>query len=234
MSWLSKFYEDRLRPKMEIEMRERIVRKILVDSSALIDGRMLQLYQDNFLDGEIMIPSFILREVQQLADSTEYVSSKKGKRALEVVDKLKKMMAHSGSSLLKLPIHEDSTYKEVDDKLIHYALTLRNSVILTTDGNLGKVAETYDVKIINLNTLASSLRSMVLKGDKFSIKLIERSKKLENVGQCIGYLADGTLVCVEKSSEFLGKVVPIEITNVLNNLPTGRIAFAKLDWGERN
>jgi uncharacterized protein YacL len=233
MGWLSKHFEDRLRPIIEAEVQTRITRKVVVDSSAIIDGRMLQLYQENFLDGEILIPSFVLREIQQLADSTEYTSSKKGKRGLEVVEKLKKMAAHKGASV-KFPIHEDPTYKEVDDKVVHYALALPNSVILTTDGNLGKVAEAFDAKVMNLNTIASGLRTMILAGDKFSVKLQEKSKKVQNVGQCIGYLPDGTLVCVEKCSEYLGKVVPIEITNVLNNLPTGRIAFAKLDWGERN
>jgi uncharacterized protein YacL len=236
MKWLSDYFEKKLKPKIEAEVRAKSVRKILIDSSALIDGRMLQLYHDNFLDGEITIPSFILREIQQLADSTEYMSSKKGKRGLEVVDKLKKMVAAKGSAVV-FPIYEDpmfhSIYKEVDDKLIHYALAIPNSVILTTDGNLGKVAQAFDVNVMNLNTIASGLRSMVVKGDRFSIKLLERSKKAENIGQCIGYLNDGTLVCVEKSSEFLGTVVPIEITNVLNNLPTGRIAFAKLNWGEK-
>lgn len=232
MGWLSKYYENKLMPKIEAEIREKYIRKIVVDTSALIDGRMIQLYQNSFLDGILVIPSFVLREVQNLADSTEYMSSKKGKRALEVVSKLKKMAIYK-SSYVRFPVHEDPLYKEVDDKLIHYALTLRNSVVLTTDGNLGKVADAYDVKVININTLAADLRSLVIRGDKFSVKLQERSRKPEAVGQCIGYLPDGTLVCVEKSAEFLGKVVPIEITNVLNNLPTGRIAFAQLDWGKR-
>ena len=242
MKWLKQYYEKQLRPQIEAETRIKteaelrsklvaeITRKILVDSSALIDGRVLQLYKDNFLDGEIMVPSFILREIQQIADSTDHTTSKKGKRALEAVAVIGASMAANGKSL-QFPIHEDSTYSEVDDKLIYYAKTLSNSVVLTEDGNLSKVAELVGVRVINIHALASSLRSMVVPGDRCSVKLVEPGRKADNMGQCIGYLPDGTLVCVEKCREFLGKMVPIEITKVLHNLPTGRIAFAKLNWG---
>jgi uncharacterized protein YacL len=252
MEWLKRYYEKQLRPQIEAEtwakaeievraktitevrdkIRMEVTRKILVDSSALIDGRVLQLYKDNFLDGEIMVPSFILREIQQLADSTDHTTSKKGKRALEAVAALSTSMAANGKSL-QFPIHEDAAYPLVDDKLIYYAKTLPNSVVLTEDGNLGKVAELVGVKVINIHALASSLRSMVLPGDRFSIKLVEPGRKADDWGQCIGYLPDGTLVCVDKCREFLGKTVSIEITKVLHNLPTGRIAFARLNWGEK-
>jgi uncharacterized protein YacL len=240
MGWLSKYYENKLRPKIEAEVREKYTRKIVVDTSALVDGRMVQLYEENFLDGEFIIPSFVISELNGFVKSGRSVPMEKGRRGLEMIEKLKVQIGMKGGKI-KFPVFDEPESgllsEEVRDRIIYYAMGLQNSIILTAEKKTDKLAErevcpdtfVRDVKTVNINSIATGLRSVVLRGDRFSIKLVDKGRY---GGQCTGYLPDGTLVCVEKSAEFLYRTVPIEITNVLNNLPKGRIAFAELNWGE--
>lgn len=206
-------------PYVKFKRQDLQEEQIVVDTSSIIDGRILDIVKTSFLEGRFVVPHFVLGELQALADSTDYLKRQKGKRGIEVLHALKKEPA------IEVFISEENveSVTEVDEKLVKLAQIL-DCKILTTDYNLNRIAQLQGVKILNINDLANALKPILLPGEKLSLKLIKEGKEHN---QAIGYLDDGTMVVVEQAKWLIGKNVDIEVTSVLQS-PSGRIIFTKL------
>ncbi len=192
---------------------------LIVDTSVLIDGRVYELMKSGFIDYKLVIPKFIIKELQELADCSSDLKRQRGRRGLEVLNKLR------DDNEIEAKIY-DIDYPEieaVDAKLVKLALEIK-AAILTNDFNLTKVAKVQNIKVLNLNTLANLMRPRLMSGEEISLKIIKEGKE---AGQGVGYLEDGTMIVVENASKYVGKVVDIVIDSAIQT-PTGRIIFAKL------
>jgi len=198
------------------ELREEV---IIMDTSSIIDGRILDIVKTKFIEEKFIIPRFILNELQALADSTDHMKRQKGKRGIEILHALKK------EPDIEVEIHDQNLdeIKSVDEKVVKLAQNL-DSKVLTTDYNLNRIAQLEGVKILNINDLANALKPTFIAGERFELKLIKEGKEQN---QAIGYLEDGTMVVVEGAKRLIGKTVLIEVTSVLQS-PSGRIIFTKL------
>jgi uncharacterized protein YacL len=192
---------------------------VVVDTSSIIDGRILDIVKTGFVEAKFIVPRSVLNELQALADSTDYLKRQKGKRGIEILHSLKKEPA------IEVVIHEEENELklDVDEKIVKLAQFLESKV-LTTDYNLNRIAQLQGVKVLNINDLANALKPILLPGEKFSTKLIKEGKEHN---QAVGYLDDGTMVVVENSRWLIGKSVEVEVTSVLQS-PSGRIIFTKL------
>ncbi len=196
----------------------------VVDTSAIIDGRILQIAKTGFLEGTLVIPKFVLRELQNIADSKEHDRRVKGRHGLEIVKALKE---------LKNPevwfVDDDYPHiKEVDSKLIELAKR-KHAKLITTDYNLQELAEIRGVEVLNINQLALSIKPPLEAGDSLRIKIVREGKER---GQGIGYLIDGTMVVVDDAAQFIGKEIDCTVHSVIQQ-DTGRIVFARLKGREK-
>jgi uncharacterized protein YacL len=193
--------------------------KSLVDTCALIDGRILQLAKTGFIPGEILIPDFVIRELQGLADGRD---SLKRQRARDGLDMIKDLQ---GSQNVRVTILNDKveSFSEVDDKLIFLAKQ-RNAALYTTDYNLNKVADIEGVAVLNVNELSQLLRPIILPGEIVNIKLVQKGNEKK---QAVGYLEDGTMVVVDDADKKIGKVVKVEIGRSLQTV-AGKMMFGRL------
>jgi uncharacterized protein YacL len=194
---------------------------VVVDTSALIDGRIARVCQTGFLGAALVIPRFVLRELQGVADSSDPVKQARGRRGLDVLNDLRKLKH------LDLRINESEARPgDVDAKLVFLAQSM-NAKLLTTDYNLAKLAEFHGVTWLNLHTLAQALRAELVVGETLEVELVKPGK---DEGQAIGYLEDGAMVVVNHGRAALGQRVGVEIISVL---PTagGKMVFAKLTGG---
>ncbi|KAA0259181.1 TRAM domain-containing protein [Deferribacter autotrophicus] len=191
----------------------------VLDTSTLIDGRIVDVIDTGFVEGVLIIPVFVLKELQNIADSHEHLRRQKGKRGLNVLQRLKEQK--------KIPLIIDETdftdVGTVDEKLVMLAKKIKGKII-TTDYNLLKVAEIQNVEVLNINSLAIALRQTVLPGEELEITLVKEGKE-HNQG--VGYLEDGTMVVVENGKKYIGEKVKVEVTSLLQT-ETGRIIFTKL------
>lgn len=206
-------------PYVEFKREIRGVRPVLLDTSVLIDGRIEGVGDTGFLDAPLVVPQFVVDELQTLADLSDRVRRDRGRRGLDV---LKRLQAASG-----LDVSIDATDaggKNVDSRLLQLAAN-ENYRILTTDWNLNKVAQIHGVTVLNLNDLAGRLKAELLAGDQIEVEI---RKQGESDGQGVGYLPDGTMVVVEQAAERLNDSVPVVVTNSLQT-SAGRMVFAKLD-----
>ena len=205
--------------------------RLLVDTSALIDGRIADVSHTGFIPGQLIIPRFVLQELQHIADSSDPLRRRRGRRGLEMLSRLQK------ESEVPLQISEAnlSDIEEVDAKLVKLARTW-HCPIITTDFNLDRVAELEGVQVLNLNDLAASVKPVVLPGEEMELRIIQEGKEF---GQGVGFLDDGTMVVVEGGRKFLNNRVEVVITRVLQTA-VGRMIFAQLkngasrDRGERD
>jgi len=188
----------------------------ILDTSAIIDGRIADVIDTKVIDTQVIVPRFVLNELQQVADSQDKLKRNRGRRGLDILNRLRKSKG--------VEVHEvelpDIT--GVDAKLVKLAKTL-DARIVTTDFNLNKVAQVQGVEIINVNDLASALRPVVLQGEKLSIKVIRIG---ESAGQGVGYLDDGTMVVAEECASKIGQQVELTVTNVLQT-SAGRLIFGR-------
>jgi uncharacterized protein YacL len=191
----------------------------LVDTSALIDGRVLDVCRAGFLEGTLVLPRFVLYELQGLADSGDEDRRARGQRGLDMLSSLQRS---SGVSL-EVTERDYPELTEVDAKLVAMARD-RGAGLITVDGNLGRVAEVQNVTVLNLHTLADRLRPPVLPGDVLSLRITKPGK---DRGQGVGYLPDGTMVVVEGGRDHQGDKVTAEVTSILSN-NNGRMLFATL------
>ncbi|MCF7869820.1 MAG: TRAM domain-containing protein [Candidatus Omnitrophica bacterium] len=198
------------------ELREE---EVIVDTSSIIDGRILDIVKTGFVEAKFVIPRFVLNEMHTLSDSTDHMKRQKGKRAIEILHDLKKQP----NVETEVVEEEISVVKTVDEKIIKLAQNHRAKV-LTTDYNLNRIAQLQGVKVLNINDLANALKPSLIAGNTFNLKLVKEGKERN---QAIGYLEDGTMVVVEGGKKLIGKTVNVEVASVLQN-PSGRIIFTKL------
>jgi uncharacterized protein YacL len=192
---------------------------ILLDTSVIIDGRIADICKTGFLDGKFIVPRFVLKELQQVADSADSLKRERGRRGLDILGQLQK------NSNIDVKIHNDDfpDIKEVDLKLIKLAKVL-SAKIFTNDYNLNKVSEIQGIRVLNVNELASALRPVVLPGEMLEIRLIKEGKEYN---QGVGYLEDGTMVVVDNGRRLIGQNVNLIVGSVLQTA-AGRMIFAKL------
>lgn len=212
-------------PYVEFAKQVRGVRPLLLDTSALIDGRIDNFGKTGFLDAPLVVPQFVLGELQTLADSSDKLKRARGRRGLELLTKLQSN-AHTDVTIdtADMPGHS------VDHMLIRLAAD-QQLRILTTDYNLNKVAQIHGVTVLNINDLAGALRPQVIPGEELRVDLV---KPGESPTQGVGYLPDGTMVVVENGSDRIGQAVSLIVTNSLQT-SAGRMIFGRLieeDAGE--
>jgi uncharacterized protein YacL len=193
-------------------------RTILLDTSVIIDGRVSDIAKTGFLPGTLLIPRFVLNELQYIADSADSLRRQRGRRGMEVLAELQKVSAVS----VRISDIDVEGVREVDDKLVILARQLK-CPILTNDYNLNRVAELQGVIILNINELANAVKSVVLPGETMGIAIIQEGKEMN---QGVGYMDDGTMVVVEGGNRFIGQTKTVSITKVLQTA-AGRMIFAK-------
>ncbi|MBZ5720570.1 MAG: TRAM domain-containing protein [Acidobacteriia bacterium] len=194
----------------------------ILDTSVIIDGRISDIAETGFLDGIIVIPQFVLRELQLVADSADSLKRNRGRRGLDILQRLQKV------ATLQIQIVEDDfpTVREVDMKLIELA-KLYEGKIITNDFNLNKVAQLQGVEVLNINELANSLKPIVLPGETMKVFILKEGKEYN---QGVAYLDDGTMVVVDNARKMIGKTIDISVTSVLQTT-AGKMIFGK--WDER-
>ena len=194
----------------------------ILDTSVIIDGRISDIAETGFLDGIIVIPQFVLRELQLVADSADSLKRNRGRRGLDILQRLQKVAS------LQIQIVEDDfpAIREVDLKLIELA-KLYEGKIITNDFNLNKVAQLQGVEVLNINELANSLKPIVLPGETMKVFILKEGKEYN---QGVAYLDDGTMVVVDNARKMIGKTVDISVTSVLQTT-AGKMIFGK--WDER-
>jgi uncharacterized protein YacL len=192
---------------------------VVADASALIDGRILGVCQSHFLGGALVIPRFVIEELNRIADSPDPQRQSRGRRGLEVLNELRRVPG------FELRVHDVTleNRQQLDDKLIFVARSLK-ARLLTTDYNLAKLAEFHDVQWLNLNKLARALHPEVTVGDCFSVELVKPGKE---AGQAVGYLGDGSMVVVNEAEKHIGRELDVEVVNVVPSAG-GKMVFARL------
>lgn len=191
----------------------------ILDTSVIIDGRIADVAEVGFIEGVLIIPKFVIKELQYIADSSDPVKKVRGRRGLDVIKTIQNDIPEVEVKI----IGDDFKHvKEVDLKLVELAKKI-NGVIITNDFNLNKVASLQSVKVLNLNELANAIKPVVLPGEEMSLMLVKEGKEHR---QAIGYLDDGTMVVVDDAINFIGKEITVSITSVLQT-STGRMIFAK-------
>ncbi|BAZ45892.1 hypothetical protein NIES4102_29200 [Chondrocystis sp. NIES-4102] len=190
----------------------------ILDTSCIIDGRVEELLKTGFLEGQILIPQFVLQELQNLADTSNSQKRIRGRRGLDILNQMQE--EYPDRILLNKADYDD--IETVDSKLVRLAQEL-SATLLTNDYNLSKVANLQKVEILNINDLARSLRPIYLPGDHLELKILKQGKEPE---QGIGYLEDGTMVVVEEGSDRVGGEIQVVVTSSLQT-SAGRMIFAK-------
>lgn len=192
----------------------------ILDTSVIIDGRIADIAETGFLDGILVVPQFVLRELQLVADSADSMKRNRGRRGLDVLQRIQKM-AHLNVQL----IEEDFPHvKEVDLKLIELA-RLYDCKVVTNDFNLNKVAQLHGVTVLNINELANSLKPIVLPGEIMRVFILKEGKEYN---QGVAYLDDGTMVVVDNAKRMISKTIDITVTSVLQTT-AGKMIFGRFD-----
>jgi len=194
-------------------------RAILLDTSVIIDGRIADIARTGFLSGSLLIPRFVLNELQYIADSAESLRRQRGRRGMEVLSQLQK----DTTIPVRISDIDVEGVREVDDKLIVLARQLR-CPILTNDYNLNRIAELQGVAVLNVNELANAVKLVFLPGETVGVTIIQEGKE---TGQGVGYLDDGTMVVVEDGKNYQDKPVSVTVTKVLQTA-AGRMIFGRL------
>jgi uncharacterized protein YacL len=195
-------------------------RTILLDTSVIIDGRVSDIAKTGFLPGTLLIPRFVLNELQYIADSPDGLRRQRGRRGMEVLAELQKLP----NILVRISDINAEGVREVDDKLVVLARQLR-CPILTNDYNLNRVAELQGVTILNINELANAVKSVVLPSEHMNLNIFQEGKEF---GQGVGYMDDGTMVVVENGHDYIGEYKDVVVTKVLQT-DAGRMIFARVE-----
>ena len=192
---------------------------ILVDTSAIIDGRILDIYKTNFLTGRLVVPRCVLKELQKISDSADDGKRQRGRRGMEL------LRAMQSDPEVQVHIHEDelNEEKEVDAKLMKLAKIL-DAKICTTDFNLGRIAALQGIGVLNVHELGNAVKPVVYTGEHLEVKLIREGKES---GQALAYMEDGTMVVVGDARHLIGKTATVSVTSVLQT-QAGKMIFAKL------
>ncbi len=213
------FFSER-RPFADASKREHLrSRGLIVDTSAIIDGRIGDILRTGFLEGPLVIPSFVLQELQKVADSPDNIKRVRGRRGLDMLNRLQKEFP----ATVRIMDVDITDQKDVDAKLVRLARQHRYS-ILTNDYNLNRVAELQGVKVLNVNELANALRPVVLPGEEMVVKVVQEGKE---VGQGIAFLDDGTMIVIENGCKYINSEADVVVTRVLQTA-AGRMIFAHI------
>lgn len=191
----------------------------ILDTSVIIDGRVADLCETGFLEGAFILPQFILNELQHIADSSDPLKRGRGRRGLDVLNKIQKMV-----DIEVRIVDEDFPHiREVDSKIVMLAKKM-NAKVITNDLNLSKVAELQGVRVLNINELCNALKPVVLPGEQLRVFVLKEGKE---AGQGVAYLDDGTMIVVDNAKRFIGSNVNVVVTSVLQT-QAGRMIFARL------
>jgi len=211
-------------PYVRFRREDKPERLVIIDTNVVIDGRIQDVCATGFLNAVLIVPRFVLTELQYIADATEETRRARGRRGLEVLKQLQK------NPHVEVKIHEDdvAAIKEVDGKLVQLAKML-NAEIVTNDYNLNRIAELQRVKVLNLHELAKALRPVVLPGEKLSVKLVKEGRESD---QAVAYLDDGTMIVVNRARRHIGQEIDVVIDSVLQT-SAGRMAFADPATGRK-
>src|SRR5579863_7919482 len=192
----------------------------VLDTSVIIDGRIADIAEAGFIDGMMVIPEFVLRELQVVADSTDASKRQRGRRGLDMLQRMQ------SNTILQVQIVPDDfpSIREVDLKLLELAKKWEAKVV-TNDFNLNKVAHLHHVQVLNINDLANALKPVVLPGERMTVLILKEGKEFN---QGVGYLDDGTMVVVDHARRMIGRSVEISVTSVLQTA-SGKMIFGKLD-----
>ncbi|QCX33809.1 PIN/TRAM domain-containing protein [Caloramator sp. E03] len=191
----------------------------ILDTSVIIDGRILDILKTGFIEGPIVIPSFVLEELRHIADSSDSLKRTRGRRGLDILNLIQKELGIS----VEICERNFENIQEVDSKLLKLAQALGGKVI-TNDFNLNKVAEFQGVSVLNINELANAVKPIVIPGEDMHIQIIKDGKE---TGQGVAYLDDGTMIVVEGGKKYVGDIVDVTVTSVLQTA-AGRMIFAKI------
>ncbi len=210
-------------PYVEFSKEVKGARPLVLDTSVIIDGRIADVAETRVIDQQLVIPRFVLQELQSIADSSDKLRRNRGRRGLDILNRLQK------SPGIEVRIHdaeipELAGIREVDQRLVVLAKHLGGKVV-TNDYNLNKIARLQGVEVINLNDLANAMKPIVLPGEGLTVKLLKRG---EEQGQGIGYLDDGTMVVAEQGAYHLGETLKLTVTSVLQT-SAGRMIFGRID-----
>ena len=206
-------------PYIKFSRQDKKDELVILDTSVIIDGRIADICKVKFLDGKFIVPRFVLRELQQIADSSDSLKRARGRRGMDILAKLQK------NTNIDVKIHSEDflDLKEVDAKLVKLAKVL-GAKVFTNDYNLNKIAEIQGVGVLNVNELANALRPVVLPGEALDIRLVKEGKEYN---QGVGYLEDGTMVVVDNGRRSIGQSKRVVVGSVLQTA-AGRMIFGKL------
>jgi len=204
-----------------VEFRKEMAggRPMVVDTSVIIDGRIISILSTNIMDAELLVPKFVLGELHALSDSHDKLKRKKGKHGLDVLNQLQSMDEVD----IKIIDRDIPEAKQVDGKLIALSTAL-GAKLLTTDSNLHKLAKLRGIAVVNIHELSEAVRPQLLVGEEFQVKLIRAG---ENPGQGVGYLPDGTMVVVDNGKQLLGQEITASVTST-HQSTAGRMIFGKI------
>jgi len=207
-------------PYVKLKREDQKEEIIILDTSVIIDGRIADICHTKFIEGKLVIPRFILKELQQIADSADPIKRNRGRRGLDMLNKIRKL------DHMEVRIHEEDfpEIQDVDAKLIKLG-KLVNAKVFTNDYNLNKIAELQGVTVLNINELANALKPVVLPGEPMEVKIIKEGKEYN---QAVAYLDDGTMVVVDNARHLIGQTTKVMVTSVLQTA-AGRMVFAKLE-----
>lgn len=191
----------------------------ILDTSVIIDGRILEICQTKFIEGTLVIPRFVLNELQRIADSTDSLRRNKGRRGFDIL----RALQNNPAIVVEITEEDAPHLTEVDAKLVHVAQE-RDATIVTNDLNLNKVAELQSVKVLNINELSNAVRPVVIAGEVIQVFLLKEGKESN---QGVGYLDDGTMVIVEDGKPYIGKMLNVEVTQMLRT-SAGQMIFTRI------
>ncbi|OGD57039.1 hypothetical protein A2V71_00295 [Candidatus Berkelbacteria bacterium RBG_13_40_8] len=200
------------------EEKANICQEIVLDTSVLIDGRLEEIARSGFILGKMLIPQFVLNELQSVADSDDPLKRSKGRKGLEVLDHIQ----HDQDVLTEIIDELTNNREAVDSKLIKIAKE-RKAKILTVDFNLNKIAKIQNVEVLNINELSEAIKPVLIPGENLVVKVIQEGKE---AGQGIGYLADGTMIVVEGGNKFIGREVECEVVRIFQTM-AGKMIFVQ-------
>jgi uncharacterized protein YacL len=210
-------------PYVEFAKQTKGARPMLLDTSAIIDGRIADICQTRIIESQLVVPRIVLQELQSIADSQDKLRRNRGRRGLDMLNKLQ-TDPKIDIEISNTPPPEGTEKDPVDTQLVHLARKM-NGRVITNDYNLNKVAQLHGVDVINVNDLANALKPVVLPGETMSVKIL---KPGEEPGQGVGYLEDGTMVVVEQAREKIGETLTINVTSVLQT-SAGKMIFGRLE-----
>lgn len=210
--------EEIIIPKLSSNSEMNFYKPKILDTSVVIDGRIFDILKTGFIEGKIVIPNFVLTELQHIADSEDSLKRSKGRRGLDILNEIQNQ--------LKLPVEviewDNKDIDEVDTKLLKVAKNL-NGFVVTNDYNLHKVADVQGVQVLNINELSNAIKPVLLPGEEMQVIIVKEGKE-ENQG--IAYLNDGTMIVIENGKKYIGQTINIIVTSALQTA-AGRMIFAK-------